>query len=66
MKVELEVDVDKYRWSLVGDGYLYDEAKRMSDDEVINVLQRRLTKHIEREYGKSLDVIRVDLMFKRA
>lgn len=58
MKVELEVDVDKYKWSLVGDGYLYDEAKQMSDDEVINILQRRLTQRIEREYTKSLGVIR--------
>ena len=58
MKVELEVDIDKYKWSLVGDGYFYDEAKQMSDDEVVNILQRRLTRRIEREYAKSLDVIR--------
>ena len=64
MKVELEVDVDKYKWSLVGDGYLYDEVKQMSDDEVINILQRRLTKRIEREYGNSLDVIRDAIAYK--
>ena len=65
MKVELEVDVDKYKWSLVGDGYLYDEVKQMSDDEVVSILQRRLTQRIEREYANSLDVIRDAIAYTR-
>ena len=62
MKLTLEIDVEKYKWSLVGDGYLCDEVKEMNEDQVIEILQRRLSKHINEEYEKSLRIIPDELI----
>ena len=53
MKVTIDVDLEKFRYSLVGDGYLLEEVKEMSDEELITVLTGRIERHIEVEYGKS-------------
>lgn len=53
MKVTIDIDLEKFRYSLVGDGYLLEEVKEMSDEELITVLTGRIERHIEVEYGKS-------------
>lgn len=53
MKVTIDVDLEKFRYSLVGDGYLLEEVKEMSDEELVTVLTGRIERHIEVEYGKS-------------
>lgn len=53
MKVSIDIDLDKFRYSLVGDGYLLDEVRGMSNDNLINILTRRITQHINKEYDRS-------------
>lgn len=53
MKVTLDIDLEKFRYSLVGNGYLLEEVKEMSDEELVTVLTGRIERHIEVEYGRS-------------
>ena len=53
MKVVLDIDLEKFRYSLVGDGYLLEEVKEMTDEELVTVLTGRVERHIEVEYGRS-------------
>ena len=32
MKLEMEINTDKFRFGLVGDGYLYEEVAKMSEN----------------------------------
>lgn len=55
MKVSLDLDInlEKFRYSLVGDGYLLKEVKEMSNEELVTVLNGRIKRHIEYQYEKS-------------
>lgn len=53
MKVTIDVDLEKFRYSLVGDGYLLEEVKEMSDEELITILTERIERHIESGYRSS-------------
>lgn len=53
MKVTIDVNLEHFRYSLVGDGYLLEEVKEMSDEELITILTDRIIQHIETEYDKS-------------
>ena len=53
MDVTFDVDLEKFRYSLVGDGYLKEEVIKMTQDDLINVLQRRVYQYINAEYDKS-------------
>lgn len=53
MKVTIDIDLEKFKYSLVGDGYLLEEVKEMSDEELITELTDRIKRHIEAEYDKS-------------
>ena len=53
MKITLDIDLEKFRYSLVGDGYVLEEVKEMTDEELITVLTGRVERHIEVEYGRS-------------
>lgn len=53
MDVTFDVDLEKFRYSLVGDGYLKEEVIKMTQDDLINVLQRRVYQYINVEYNKS-------------
>lgn len=57
MKVELDIDIEKFRWSLVGDGYIYDEVKNMSTEKLTKILQTRITNYIDAECSKSVGII---------
>ena len=55
MKVSLDLDInlEKFRYSLVGDGYLLKEVKEMSNEELVTVLTGRIKRYIECQYEKS-------------
>lgn len=53
MKVTLDIDLEKFRYSLVGDSYILEEVKSMTDEELITILTGRIERHIESEYAKS-------------
>lgn len=59
-EVKLEVDLEKFRYSLVGDGYCLKEVVNMSNKELINVLERRVRSHILVEYYRSVDLNLLD------
>jgi hypothetical protein len=52
-EVKLEVDLEKFRYSLVGDGYLLKEVKEMTEEKLIFILEMRICDHIEKEYRRS-------------
>ena len=54
MKIELDIDIEQYRLSLVGDGYLYEEVKDMPQEKLIEILQDRLNIEINKSYRKTL------------
>lgn len=55
LKVELDIDLEKFRLSLVGDGYLYEEVKDMPQKKLIEILQKRLTHSIAISARKTLE-----------
>lgn len=52
-EVKLEIDLEKFRYSLVGDGYLLEEVEEMSEEKLISVLKNRTYLYIETEYRRS-------------
>lgn len=54
MDIVINVDLEKFRYSLIGDGYLKEEVVEMSEDELIHILKERIDRHIEDEFGKSV------------
>ena len=52
MKITLNVDLEKFRYSLVGDGYILEEVIDMTEEQLVKILQERIYYHIEREYEK--------------
>lgn len=53
MKVSIDVDIEKFRYSLIGDGYILEEVKVMTSDKLISILTKRVTQHINKEYARS-------------
>ena len=51
MKVTLDIDLEKFRYSLVGDGYILEEVESMTDEELITELTRRIEWHILIQYA---------------
>lgn len=58
-EIKLEVDLEKFRYSLVGDGYLLEEVEEMTEEKLISILEMRIYDHIEKEYqyGKELGLL---------
>lgn len=56
MNVTLDIDLEKFRYSLVGDGYTLKDVLHMSNTKLIDILRNRVNDHIEEEYyrGKRL------------
>lgn len=54
MKVTLDIDLEKFRYSLVGDGFLLEEVEEMSEERLIDILTYRVKDHIEKEYQHSV------------
>lgn len=53
MKIEIDVELEHFRCSLVGDGYILSEVKEMNEEMLVNILKKRIKQRIEREYNKS-------------
>ena len=58
-EIKLEVDLDKFRYSLVGDGYLLEDVEDMTEEKLISILEMRIYDHIKKEYqsGKELGLL---------
>ena len=56
MIITFDVDLEKFRYSLVGDGYTLKNVLHMSNAKLIDILHDRVNGHIESEYyrGKRL------------
>ena len=53
MKVSIDIDLDKFRYSLVGDGYLLEEVKAMTNEKLVSILTNRVKQHIDKEFARS-------------
>ena len=53
MEVTIDIDLEKFRYSLVGNGYLLEDVEKMSKEKLISVLEGRIYWDIEKEYLRS-------------
>ena len=60
MKVTIDIDLERLRYSLVGDGYVLKEVVEMSNEDLINVLERRVNSYIDVEYHRSVNLNLLD------
>jgi hypothetical protein len=54
MKVSVEINLEHFRYSLVGDSYTLKEAEALTDEELIEIFNDRVINHMEKEYNKGL------------
>lgn len=52
MEITFNIDLEKFRYSLVGDGYLLEEVTQMTQGKLIEILEGRIISHIETEYAR--------------
>lgn len=52
MKIEFDIDIEKFRYSLVGDGYILEEVENFTVGKLIEILEGRIQQHISSEYYK--------------
>lgn len=50
MKIDLEIDLEKFRYSLIGDGYIKKEVMMFSEEKLVGILKHRIDSYIQREY----------------
>ena len=50
MIIAFDIDLEKFRYSLVGDGYTLKNVLHMSNTKLIDILCNRVNDHIEAEY----------------
>ena len=55
MDIVLNIDLEKFRYSLIGDGYLKEEVLAMSEEKLILILKQRIYGHISTEFQRSID-----------
>lgn len=53
MELTIDIDLEKFRYSLIGDGYLKEEVEKMPQEKLIKILRDRIYCHIEKEYSRS-------------
>ena len=58
MKLEMEVDIEKFRYGLVGNGYIYEEVIEFTEEELMEMLIDKINQKIKVEYRMSRDIIR--------
>ena len=58
MKLEIEVDIEKFRYGLVGNGYIYEEVIEFTEEELMEMLIDKINQKIKVEYRMSRDIIR--------
>lgn len=54
MKIKVEINLEHFRYSLVGDGYLLKEAEALTNEELIEIFKKRVIAHMEKEYYKGI------------
>lgn len=54
MKINVEINLEHFRYSLVGDGYILSEAEALTDQELEEIFKTRVINHMEKEYHKGL------------
>ena len=54
MKVNVEINLEHFRYSLVGDGYILEEAEALTNEELIKIFQERVINSMEKEYYKGI------------
>ena len=66
MKIELDINIDRFRYSLVGDGYTLDEVESFSEERLKAILETRITQKILSEYfrGKRIGLFPEDVLDK--
>ena len=57
MKIELDIDTEKYRYSLVGDGYNFEDIKYLTEEQLKEIYIKRALQRLDIEYHDSLKVI---------
>jgi hypothetical protein len=50
MVVTLDVNMEKLRYALVGNGYILEEAERLTEGQLLSILRMRVERKIENEY----------------
>lgn len=50
--ITIDVDLEEFRYSLIGDGYIKKEVIKMSKEDLIKELQWRVSCKIAREYER--------------
>lgn len=53
MKITIDINLEKFRYSLVGNGYLLEEVKAMSEERLIAIFTQRANSHIDMEYWRT-------------
>ena len=54
MKINVEINLEHFRYSLVGDGYILSEAEALTNEELVEIFKRRVINHMEKEYYKGI------------
>jgi hypothetical protein len=50
MVVTLDVNMEKLRYALVGNGYILEEVERLTEGQLLTILRMRVERKIENEY----------------
>lgn len=50
MVVTLDINMEQLRYALVGNGYILEEAKKLTDGQLLTILRMRVERKIEQEY----------------
>ncbi len=50
MVVTLDVNIEKLRYALVGNGYTLKEVERLTEGQLLSILRMRVERKIENEY----------------
>lgn len=54
MIINVDINLEHFRYSLVGDGYTLKEAEALTDGELIRLFEGRVINNMETEYYKGL------------
>ena len=57
MKLEMEIDIDKFKYGLISNGYLYKEVVTMSDEKALAILKNKIIQDIQNNYIRSQPII---------
>ena len=58
MKLEMDINIEKFRYGLVGNGYIYEEVIKFTEAELMEMLIEKINQKINLEYRMSKDIIK--------